>query len=176
MEATGNHLGSTTYRVNMRKHKSTLPIDVKQLRIGAMNSKLEYGTPGAAGIDLRACIDEPIILERGGMSVLIPTGIAVHIKDPNYAAIILPRSGLGHKEGVILGNGTGLIDSDYQGELFVSACARPHGDSPNPIIKPGDRIAQLVFQPIVHIQPNWVNSFEEDSERGEGGFGSTGKQ
>lgn len=161
----------------MRKHKSTLPINVKRLRIGAVSEDgFEYGTPGAAGIDLRACIDMPVMLERGGKSVLIPTGIAVHIKDPNYAAFILPRSGLGHKEGIILGNSTGLIDSDYQGELFVSAWARPHGDSPNPIIQPGDRIAQLVFQPIVHIQPNWVTSFEEISDRGEGGFGSTGKQ
>ena len=159
----------------MRKHKSILPINVKRVRIGAISENiLEYGTPGAAGIDLRACIDMPIMLFRGGKPVLIPTGIAIHIKDPNYAAVILPRSGLGHKEGIILGNGTGLIDSDYQGELFVSLWARPHGDSPNPIIQPGDRIAQLVSQPIVHLQPNWVFSFEEISDRGEGGFGSTG--
>ena len=154
--------------------KHTIPIAVKALRmLDHQFTDLDYGTPGAAGIDLRACIDQPILLERGGKSVLIPTGIAIHIKDPNFAGFILPRSGMGHKQGLVLGNGTGLIDSDYQGELFVSAWARPHGEEPNPIIKPGDRIAQLVFQPIVHAEFNWVSSFE-GSERGEGGFGSTG--
>ena len=159
----------------MRMHKSTLPINVKALRmLDHQFTDLEYSTPGAAGLDLRACIDQPILLERGGMSVLIPTGIAIHIKDPNYAGIILPRSGMGHKQGLVLGNGTGLLDSDYQGEVFISAWARPQGDLPAILINPGERIAQLVFQPIAHAQFNWVTSFEEESERGEGGFGSTG--
>ena len=158
----------------MNKFKATIPVKVMVKRVvSGIDFDLRYGTPGSAGIDLMACIDHPVMLERGGESILIPTGIAIHIEDPNYAAFILPRSGLGHKQGLILGNGTGLIDSDYQGELFVSAWARPHGEEPNPIIKPGDRIAQLVFQPIVHAEFNWVSSFE-GSERGEGGFGSTG--
>jgi dUTP pyrophosphatase len=155
--------------------KHTIPVAIKALRmLDHQFTELDYGTPGAAGIDLRACIDQPILLERGGKSVLIPTGIAIHIKDPNFAGFILPRSGMGHKQGLVLGNGTGLIDSDYQGELFVSAWARPQGDLPAVLINPGERIAQLVFQPIVHAQFNWVTSFEEESERGEGGFGSTG--
>ena len=160
----------------MTKFKSQIPVDLMIKRVGAIEFDLSYGTEGSAGIDLRACLDYSVILERGGESILIPTGIAIHIKDPNYAAFILPRSGLGHKEGLVLGNGTGLIDSDYQGELFISAWARPHGNKPAPIIKHGDRIAQLVFQPIVHADPNLVVSFEEDSERGEEGFGSTGIQ
>ena len=160
----------------MTKFKSQIPVDLMIKRVGAIEFDLGYGTEGSAGIDLRACLDHPVILERGGESILIPTGIAIHIKDPNYAAFILPRSGLGHKEGLVLGNLTGLIDSDYQGELFISAWARPHGDKPAPIIKHGDRIAQLVFQPIVHAVPILVTSFEEDSERGEEGFGSTGIQ
>lgn len=155
--------------------KHTIPVAIKALRmLDHQFTELDYGTPGAAGIDLRACIDQPILLERGGKSVLIPTGIAIHIKDPNFAGFILPRSGMGHKQGLVLGNGTGLIDSDYQGELFVSAWARPQGDLPAVLINPGERIAQLVFQPVVHAQFNWVTSFEEESERGEGGFGSTG--
>ena len=157
--------------------KHTIPVAIKALRmLDHQFTELDYGTPGAAGIDLRACIDQPILLERGGKSVLIPTGIAIHIKDPNFAGFILPRSGMGHKQGLVLGNGTGLIDSDYQGELFVSAWARPQGDLPAVLINPGERIAQLVFQPVVHAQFNWVTSFEKESERGEGGFGSTGIQ
>lgn len=157
--------------------KHTIPVAIKALRmLDHQFTELDYGTPGAAGTDLRACIDQPILLERGGKSVLIPTGIAIHIKDPNFAGFILPRSGMGHKQGLVLGNGTGLIDSDYQGELFVSAWARPQGDLPAVLINPGERIAQLVFQPVVHAQFNWVTSFEEGSERGEGGFGSTGIQ
>ena len=159
----------------MNKFKVTIPVDVVIKRLGAVEFDLGYGTPGSAGIDLRACLDHPVMLERGGESILIPTGIAIHIKDPNYAAFILPRSGLGHKEGLVLGNSTGLIDSDYQGVLFISAWARPHGNKPNPIIKHGDRIAQLVCNPIVHMDFNLVASFDGDTERGEGGFGSTGK-
>ena len=157
--------------------KHTIPVAVKALRmLDHQFTDLDYGTPGAAGLDLRACINQPILLERGGLSVLIPTGIAIHIKDPNYAGFILPRSGMGHKQGLVLGNGTGLIDSDYQGELFVSAWARPQGDLPAVLINPGERIAQLVFQPVVHAQFNWVTSFEDETERGEDGFGSTGIQ
>lgn len=155
--------------------RHTIPVAIKALRmLDHQFTELDYGTPGAAGIDLRACIDQPILLERGGKSVLIPTGIAIHIKDPNFAGFILPRSGMGHKQGLVLGNGTGLIDSDYQGELFVSAWARPQGDLPAVLINPGERIAQLVFQPVVHAEFNWVTSFEDETERGEGGFGSTG--
>lgn len=159
------------------KFKATIPVEIKPMR-EVLDAKFEpkYGTEGAAGVDLRACIDAPILLERGGKSVLIPTGIAISIKDPNYCALILPRSGLGHKEGLVLGNGTGLIDSDYQGELFVSAWARPHGDVPAPIINPGDRIAQLVFAPIVHANFLWVAEFDQTSDRGAGGFGSSGVQ
>ena len=159
----------------MNKFKATISVEVLVKRVvTGIDFDLRYGTPGSAGIDLIACIDAPIMLERGGKSVLIPTGVAIHIKDPNYCAEILPRSGLGHKEGLVLGNGTGLIDSDYQGELFVSAWARPHGDVPGIVIKPGDRIAQLVFKPIVHADFKFVTAFDAESERGEGGFGSTG--
>lgn len=158
----------------MTKFKSRIPVDLMFKREAAIEFDLSYATGGSAGIDLRACLAHPVILERGGESILIPTGIAIHIKDPNYAGFILPRSGLGHKEGLVLGNLVGLIDSDYQGELFISAWARPHGDKPAPIIKHGDRIAQLVFQPVVHAVPTLVASFEEDSDRGEEGFGSTG--
>lgn len=155
--------------------KKLIPVDIKPMRmIDDQIANLSYSTEGAAGMDLRACIDTPILLERGGESFLIPTGIAIHIKDPSIAAFILPRSGMGHKEGLILGNGTGLIDSDYQGELFISAWARPHGDKPAPVIHPGDRIAQLVFMPVAHVLFNWVTTFEADTDRGEGGFGSTG--
>lgn len=157
--------------------KHTIPVAIKALRmLDHQFTDLDYGTPGAAALDLRACINQPILLERGGKSVLIPTGIAIHIKDPNYAGFILPRSGMGHKQGLVLGNSTGLIDSDYQGEVFISAWARPQGDLPGILINPGERIAQLVFQPVIHAQFNWVTSFEEGSERGEGGFGSTGIQ
>lgn len=157
--------------------KHTIPVAIRALRmLDRQFTDLDYGTPGAAGLDLRACINQPILLERGGLSVLIPTGIAIHIKDPNYAGFILPRSGMGHKQGLVLGNGTGLIDSDYQGELFVSAWARPQGDLPAVLINPGERIAQLVFQPVIHAQFNWVTTFEDETERGEGGFGSTGIQ
>lgn len=155
---------------------NVIPVQIRATRMfDGIYPQIDYATPGAAGLDLRACIDSPICLLRGSVSILIPTGIAINIKDPNYAAYILPRSGLGHKEGLVLGNGTGLIDSDYQGELFISAWARPHGNKPAPIIKPGDRLAQLVFAPVVRALFHWVNSFDSASERGEGGFGSTGK-
>lgn len=155
------------------KFLASIPVELKLLRM--IDTVPTYGTPGAAGIDLVAAINNPILLSAGGESVLVPTGIAINIKDPNYCAVILPRSGQGHKEGLILGNGVGLIDSDYQGELFVSAWARPNGDKPAPIIMPGQRLAQLVFKPIVHARFEIVSEFDA-SERGEGGFGSTGKE
>ncbi|MCF8175002.1 MAG: dUTP diphosphatase [Burkholderiaceae bacterium] len=129
----------------------------------------QYATPGSAGIDLRACIEMAIKI-RPGETILIPTGIAVHIADPGLAAMILPRSGLGHKHGIVLGNLVGLIDSDYQGEIFVSTWNRGHdGFTLNPL----DRLAQLVVVPVVQVVFNVVDEFPV-SERGAGGFGSTG--
>lgn len=133
-----------------------------------------YGTPSAAGLDLAACIEQPITLGAGSKSVLIPTGIAIYMCDPNVAAFILPRSGLGHKRGLVLGNGSGVIDADYQGELFVSAWIRPGHETLT--IYPGDRIAQLVIAPIIRAEFDLVSDFRNTSERGEGGFGSTGIQ
>ena len=129
-----------------------------------------YATPGSAGLDLRACIDQSREIAPGE-SVLVPTGLAIHIGDPGYAAVILPRSGLGHKHGIVLGNLVGLIDSDYQGQVFVSCWNR--GKEPF-VVNPLERIAQLVVVPVVQVALNVVESFEE-SARGAGGFGSTGK-
>jgi dUTP pyrophosphatase len=129
-----------------------------------------YATPGAAGLDLRACLDAPLELAPGG-TALVPTGMAIHIADPGLAAVILPRSGLGHKHGIVLGNLVGLIDSDYQGQLFVSVWNRGHAAF---TIQPMERIAQLVMVPVVQVAFNVVEDFDE-SHRGEGGFGSTGK-
>lgn len=129
-----------------------------------------YATPGSAGLDLRACIDAPLTLPPGATE-LIPTGIAIHIADPGLAAVILPRSGLGHKHGIVLGNLVGLIDSDYQGQLFVSTWNR----GPTPfVLNPLERLAQMVIVPVVQATFRVVESFE-DSTRGAGGFGSTGK-
>ena len=130
----------------------------------------QYATPGAAGLDLRACIDATIVLNPGETQ-LIPTGLSIHIADPGYAAMILPRSGLGHKHGIVLGNLVGLIDSDYQGQLMVSAWNRSDIAF---TIEPLERIAQLVIVPVVQAQFNVVSEFPA-SERGEGGYGSTGK-
>ena len=129
-----------------------------------------YATPGAAGMDLRACIEAPIRVHPGE-TALIPVGIAIHLADPGLAAMILPRSGLGHKHGIVLGNLVGLIDSDYQGEIFVSLWNRGHEVF---TLNPLDRIAQLVVVPVVQVAFNVVETFEE-SQRGAGGFGSTGK-
>ena len=129
-----------------------------------------YATPGSAGLDLRACIDQPIEL-KPGQTELIPTGMAIHIADNAYAAMILPRSGLGHKHGIVLGNLVGLIDSDYQGQLFVSCWNRSQTSF---TVNPLERIAQLVIVPVQRVDFNIVDSFST-SERGEGGFGSTGK-
>ena len=128
-----------------------------------------YATPGAAGIDLRACIDAAITIHPG-QTTLVPTGIAVHLADPGLAAMILPRSGLGHKHGIVLGNLVGLIDSDYQGEIFVSTWNRGHDSF---TLNPLDRLAQLVVVPVVQVAFNVVDEFPV-SERGAGGFGSTG--
>lgn len=129
-----------------------------------------YATRGSAGLDLRACLNETLVLEPG-QTQLIPTGLSIHIADPGYAAVILPRSGLGHKHGIVLGNLVGLIDSDYQGPLMVSAWNR----SAVPFnLEPMERLAQLVFVPVQQVTFDVVDSFEESS-RGEGGFGSTGR-
>ena len=130
-----------------------------------------YATAGSAGLDLRACLDEPLTL-RPGDSALVPSGLAIHLGDPGLAAVIIPRSGLGHKHGIVLGNLVGLIDSDYQGQVFVSCWNR--GREPF-VVNPLERIAQLVVMPVVQVELNVVESFDE-STRGAGGFGSTGKR
>ena len=130
----------------------------------------EYATPGAAGIDLRACLDEALRLAPGDAH-LVPSGIAVHIEDPGIAATLLPRSGLGHRQGIVLGNLVGLIDSDYQGEVMISCWNRGSGSY---TIRPGERIAQMVFVPVVRAEFEVVASFDA-SERGRGGFGHSGR-
>ncbi len=144
-------------------------IDVKILDPRLNEHPPAYATSGAAGIDLRACIEQPIELVPG-QTFLIPGGLAIHIAQATLAAVVLPRSGLGHKHGIVLGNLVGLIDSDYQGQIFVSVWNRGHTSY---TINPLERIAQLVFVPVVQVKFNVVASFE-GSERGEGGFGSTG--
>ena len=148
-------------------------IDLKILdsRIGDQFPLPSYATEGSAGLDLRACLDDAITLEPGN-TVRVPTGLAIHIGDPSLAAVILPRSGLGHKHGVVLGNLVGLIDSDYQGQLMVSVWNRGQQTF---VIEPGERLAQLVFVPVVQAEFNLVTDFAE-SERGAGGFGHTGRQ
>jgi dUTP pyrophosphatase len=131
----------------------------------------QYATPGSAGIDLRACIEMAIKIDPGE-TILVPTGIAIHLSDPGLAAMILPRSGLGHKHGIGLGNLVGLIDSDYQGEIFVSTWNRGHDSF---TLNPLDRLAQLVVVPVMQVEFNVVDDFSA-SERGAGGFGSTGHQ
>ena len=144
-------------------------IDVKILDPRLADQLPAYATPGSAGLDLRACLAAPLRLEPNAWQ-LVPTGFAIHLADPNYAALILPRSGLGHKHGIVLGNLVGLIDSDYQGQLMVSAWNR----SPTAYtIEPMERIAQLVVVPVVQATFNLVSEFPA-SVRGEGGYGSTG--
>jgi dUTP pyrophosphatase len=145
------------------------PIDVKVLDPRMAEQWLAYATAGSAGLDLRACIAAPLVLQPG-QAELIPTGIAIHIGDPGLAAMILPRSGLGHKHGIVLGNLVGLIDSDYQGPLMVSCWNR---GSAAFTVQPMDRIAQLVIVPVVQAAFRRVEEFAA-SDRGEGGFGSTG--
>jgi len=145
-------------------------LQVKILDPRVRNDMPHYATPGAAGLDLRACVDAPLVLEPGD-SQLVPSGIAIHIGDPGYAAIVLPRSGLGAKHGIVLGNLVGLIDSDYQGQLFVSVWNRGRAAF---TIRPLERIAQLVVVPVVQVALQVVDEFTE-SQRGAGGFGSTGR-
>ena len=148
----------------------SLNVDLKILDERLHNMMPAYATPGSAGLDLRACIEHVMTLNPGETE-LIPTGIAIHLADPGYAAMILPRSGLGHKHGIVLGNLVGLIDSDYQGQLLVSCWNRGRERF---LLNPLERIAQLVIVPIVQAGFNVVDDFAA-SERGEGGFGSTGK-
>ena len=148
-----------------------MKIDVKILDPRIAEQLPAYATPGSAGLDLRACLDAPLTLAPNAWQ-LVPTGMAIHLADPAYAAMILPRSGLGHKHGIVLGNLVGLIDSDYQGQLMVSAWNR---SSVAFTIEPMERIAQLVIVPVVQAQFNIVQEFPAASERGEGGYGSTGK-
>lgn len=144
-------------------------LDVKILDARLRDHLPQYATPGAAGLDLRACIEAPLTLEPGH-TALVPSGMAIHIGDPGYAAMILPRSGLGHKHGIVLGNLVGLIDSDYQGQLMVSCWNRGQAAF---AIEPMERIAQLVVVPVVQARFDVVEDFA-GSARGEGGFGSTG--
>ncbi len=148
-----------------------MKMDVKILDARLRDQLPHYATPGSAGLDLRACIDATITLSSGETR-LIPTGMAIHLADPGYAALILPRSGLGHKHGIVLGNLVGLIDSDYQGQLMVSAWNRGQQAFE---LTPMERLAQLVIVPVMQAEFNVVDAFS-DSERGEGGFGSTGRQ
>jgi dUTP pyrophosphatase len=148
-----------------------MQIDIKILD-SRLNDKLPaYATPGSAGLDLRACLDAPLTLQPNAWQ-LVPTGMAIYLEDPGYAALILPRSGLGHKHGIVLGNLVGLIDSDYQGQLMVSAWNRSNTAF---TIEPMERIAQLVVVPVVQAQFKIVQEFPAMSARGEGGYGSTGK-
>ncbi|MDB5963368.1 MAG: dUTP diphosphatase [Massilia sp.] len=152
---------------------------MKNIQIKILDPRMKdmlpaYATPGSAGLDLRACIDEPIVIEAGA-TVLIPTGLAIHVADPGYCAMILPRSGMGHKNGIVLGNLVGLIDSDYQGQLMVSTWNRGQQAF---TLQPMERLAQLIVVPVLQVGFNVVDEFdsEQQSERGAGGFGSTGQR
>ncbi len=148
----------------------SIQLKILDARVGSEYPLPGYATDGSAGIDMRACLDEPLEV-RSGDTHLLPTGIAIHIGDPALAAVLLPRSGLGHKHGIVLGNLVGLIDADYQGQVFVS-CWNRSGQSFT--IQPGERIAQMVFIPIVRAHFEVVESFQE-STRGAGGFGHSGR-
>jgi dUTP pyrophosphatase len=148
-----------------------LQVRILDARIGRDYPLPHYATPGSAGLDLRACLDAPLVLQPGATQ-LIPTGIAIHLDDPGLAAVLLPRSGLGHKHGIVLGNLVGLIDSDYQGQVMVSCWNR--GQSAF-TIEPGERIAQMVIVPVVQVEFDVVEAFTA-SDRGAGGFGSSGKK
>ncbi|MGF6608418.1 dUTP pyrophosphatase [Paraburkholderia sp. WSM4175] len=148
-----------------------MKLDLKILDQRMREQLPAYATTGSAGLDLRACLDEPLTL-KPGETALVPTGLAIHVGDPGYAALILPRSGLGHKHGIVLGNLVGVIDSDYQGQLMISTWNR--GETTF-VLNPMERLAQLVIVPVVQAGFNIVDDFEE-SVRGAGGFGSTGKR
>ncbi len=148
----------------------SIELKILDPRIGDEIPLPHYATNGSAGLDMRACIDEPLTVAPGE-TTLIPTGLAIHIGDPALAAVLLPRSGLGHKHGLVLGNLTGLIDSDYQGQVFISCWNR---GSSSYEIQPGDRIAQMVFVPVAQVEFAVVDEFD-DSARGAGGFGHSGK-
>ena len=147
-----------------------MKLDLKILDARMRDQLPAYATSGSAGLDLRACLDEPLTLQPGE-TALVPTGLAIHVGDPGYAAMILPRSGLGHKHGIVLGNLVGLIDSDYQGQLMISTWNRGQTTF---TLNPMERLAQLVIVPVVQAHFHIVDAFEE-SDRGAGGFGSTGK-
>lgn len=147
----------------------SIELKILDPRVGESIPLPHYATDGSAGLDMRACIDEPLTIAPGETE-LIPTGLAIHVRDPGLAALLLPRSGLGHKHGLVLGNLTGLIDSDYQGQVFISCWNR---SSKSYEIRPGERIAQMVFVCVEQVQFNVVDEFE-DSGRGEGGFGHSG--
>ena len=148
---------------------SRIKLKILDPRLGSEFPLPDYATGGSAGVDLRACVDEPLTLAPGETE-LVPSGMAIHIGDPGLAAVLWPRSGLGHKHGLVLGNLTGLIDSDYQGQIFISAWNR--GSEPF-VIEPGARIAQMVFLPVSQVEFEVVGDFEE-SRRGAGGFGHSG--
>ena len=149
--------------------KKSIQLKILDSRIGNEFDVPDYATDGSAGMDLRACVDESTTINPGE-TVLIPTGISIYVADPTLAAVLLPRSGLGHKHGIVLGNLTGLIDSDYQGPLMVSLWNRGNTEF---VVEPGDRIAQMVFVPIVQAKFEIVDEFTQ-SDRAEGGFGHTG--
>lgn len=149
-----------------------MKLDVKLMDERLREMLPSYATLGSAGLDLRACLDQALTLQANAWQ-LVPTGMAIHLKDPTYAALILPRSGLGHKHGIVLGNLVGLIDSDYQGQLMVSAWNRSDVAF---TIEPMERIAQLVIVPVLQARFNLVDDFDVSTERGAGGYGSTGKR
>lgn len=153
----------------------TLPVQVKVLDSRLLDDSVgwglpSYGTQGSAGLDLRACIDEPLVLEPNSKSVLVSSGLSIYLEDPGYVGLLFPRSGTGHKQGLVLGNLTGVIDSDYQGPLMMSVWNRSQDTI---TINPGDRIAQYVVVPVQQVSFNLVEEFEQ-TERGTGGFGHTG--
>jgi dUTP pyrophosphatase len=150
--------------------RRSLKVRILDRRIGTEFPLPAYATAGSAGLDLRACLDAPLTLQAGNAE-LIPTGLAIHLEDPGLAAVILPRSGLGHKHGIVLGNLVGLIDSDYQGQLMVSCWNRSRETF---TVRPGERIAQLIVVPVIQVALDVVESFE-DSARGAGGFGHSGR-
>ena len=147
----------------------SIELKILDPRVGDIIPLPHYATDGSAGLDMRACIDEPLTVNPGD-TVLVPTGLAIHVADPALAAVLLPRSGLGHKHGLVLGNLTGLIDSDYQGQVYIS-CWNRSGKSYE--VQPGERIAQMVFVPVEQVAFNVVEEFDA-SDRGAGGFGHSG--